>query len=63
MSWVAIAAATRAEAEVRGLKRKYEPDDGVIMDKMLQLSDDHNCVYMRVLIRTGDRFTWKWCWC
>ena len=37
----AIAAATRAEAEVRGLKRKYEPDDGVIMDKMLQLNDDH----------------------
>jgi hypothetical protein len=50
----AIAAATRAEAEVRGIKRKYEPDDGVIMDKMLQLSDDHYRVYMRVLIRTGE---------
>ena len=50
----AIDAAARAEAEVRGLKRKYEPDDGVIMDKILQLTDDHTRFHMRVLVRAGE---------
>ena len=37
-----------ALAEVACLKRKYEPDDGIIIDKLLKLTDDHNTSYMRV---------------
>jgi hypothetical protein len=43
-----------AQATVRSLKRKYEPDGGVIMDKMLQLNNDYHEVYMRVLVRAGE---------
>ena len=43
-----------ALAEVARLKRKYEPDDGIIIDKLLKLTDDHACRYMRVLVRTGE---------
>ena len=51
----AITAATRAEderdvaqAEVARLKRKFEPDDGILIDKLLKLTDDHGTSYMRV---------------
>ena len=51
----AITAATRAEderdvaqAEVASLKRKFEPDDGILIDKLLKLTDDHGTSYMRV---------------
>eukprot|EP01043_Picozoa_sp_COSAG02_P017991 COSAG02_NODE_828_length_16703_cov_298.705312_2_plen_167_part_00 len=50
----AVNAANRAEAEATRLKRKYEPDDGVIMDMMLQLTNDHGRGYMRVLVRTDE---------
>jgi hypothetical protein len=40
--------------EAARLKRKYEPDDGVIMDIMLQLTNDRGRGYMRVLVRTGE---------
>eukprot|EP01046_Picozoa_sp_COSAG06_P051575 COSAG06_NODE_8446_length_2171_cov_43.077220_2_plen_181_part_00 len=43
-----------AADEVARLKRKYEPDDGIIIDKLLKLTDDHACRYMRVLVRTGE---------
>ena len=43
-----------ALAEVARLKRKYEPDDGIIIDKLLKLTDDHACRYMRVLVHTGE---------
>ena len=43
-----------AVAEVASLKRKYEPSDGIIIDKVLKLSDDHGTTYMRVLVRTGE---------
>ena len=59
----AIAAATRAEderdaaqAEVASLKRKYEPEDGVVIDKLLKLEyDDYQERYMRVQVLTGER--------
>ena len=50
----AIQSANRAEAEATRLKRKYEPDGGVIMDMMLQLTNDHGRGYMRVLVCTGE---------
>jgi len=43
-----------ALAEVARLKNKYEPDDGIIIDKLLKLTDDHACRYMRVLVRMGE---------
>ena len=54
-----------AVAEVASLKRKYEPDDGVLIDKILLLSDGHGIEFMedhpgygrqfmRVLVRTGE---------
>ena len=44
----------RAEGEAARLKRKYEPDDGVIMDIMLRLTDGHGRGYMRALVRTDE---------
>ena len=37
-----------AVAEVARMKRKHEPEDGIIIDKVLKLSDDHGTTYMRV---------------
>jgi len=52
----AIDAATKAEAEANRLKRKYEPDEPeVLMDKILQLSDDNGMNFMRVQIFTGEK--------
>ena len=55
----AIASATRAEserddanAEVARLKRKFEPDTGILLSKMLRLTDDYDTVFMRVTVRT-----------
>ena len=49
--------AAKAEAEVATLKRKYEPDTGILSCKMLRLSDDDGTVlgksFMRVTVRTG----------
>jgi len=42
-----------AVAEVASLKRKYEPDDGVVIDKLLRLSDRDGTNYMRVTVHTG----------
>jgi hypothetical protein len=57
----AIASATRAEderdaakAEVASLKRKYEPDTGILLSKMLRLEDEHSTVFLRVTVRTGE---------
>ena len=51
----AIESATKAEAEANRLKRKYEPDEPeVLMDKILQLSDDNGMNFMRVQIFTGE---------
>ena len=57
----AIASAARAEGErdvlqteVASLKRKYEPDTGILIDKLLKLTDDHSASFMRVLVRTGE---------
>ena len=57
----AITSAVRAEgerdaaqAEVGRLTRKYEPDDGILIDKLLKLTDDHSASFMRVLVRTGE---------
>ena len=43
-----------ALAEVVGLKNKYEPDDGIIIDKLLKLTDDHSTSYMRVMVRSSE---------
>ena len=45
--------AAKAEAEVATLKRKYEPDTGILSCKMLRLSDDYGTVLMRVTVHTG----------
>ena len=51
----AIESATKAEAETKCLKRKYEPDEPkVLMDKILQLSDDNGMNFMSVQIFTGE---------
>jgi hypothetical protein len=42
-----------AAAEVARLKRTYEPDDGIIIDKLLKLTDFHEESFMRVTVRTG----------
>ena len=42
-----------ATAELASLKRKYEPDTGIVLSKMLKLRDDHEMVFMRVTVRTG----------
>ena len=49
----AIASATRAESERDALKRKYEPDTGVLFSKMLRLVGTDSTSYMRVTVRTG----------
>ena len=52
----AIESATKAEAEANRLKRKYEPDEPIVlMDKILQLSDDNGMNFMRVQIFTGEK--------
>jgi len=58
----AITAATRAEderdvaqAEVASLKRKFEPDTGILLNKMLTLADRDGTNYMRVTVHTGER--------
>ena len=55
----AITSANKAETETDRLKRKYEPDEPeVLMDKILQLSDDNGVWngmnFMRVQIFTGE---------
>jgi len=51
----AITSANKAETETDRLKRKYEPDEPeVLMDKILQLSDDNGMNFMRVQIFTGE---------
>ena len=51
----AIGSATKAEAEVNRLKRKYEPDEPeVLMDKILRMSNNYGAFYMRVQIFTGE---------
>ena len=51
----AIGSATKAEAEVNRLKRKYEPDEPEVrLDKILKMSDDHAVQHMRVQIFTGE---------
>ena len=51
----AIGSATKAEAEVKRLKRKYEPDESEVrLDKILKMSDDHAVQHMRVQIFTGE---------
>jgi hypothetical protein len=56
----AIDATSRAESErdeakakASSLKRKYEPDTGILLSKMLRLSDDVSGSFMRVTVRTG----------
>ena len=49
----AIASATRAESERDALKRKYEPDTGILLCKMLRLVGNESTSYMRVTVRTG----------
>jgi hypothetical protein len=56
----AIGSATRAESErdaakaaLAALKRKYEPDTGVLLSKMLRLADDDSTIFLRVTVRTG----------
>ena len=52
----AITSANKAETETDRLKRKYEPDEPkVLMDKILQLSDDNGMNFMRVQIFTGEK--------
>ena len=51
----AIESATKAETEVKRLKRKYEPDKPEVrLDKILKMSDDHAVQHMRVQIFTGE---------
>eukprot|EP01047_Picozoa_sp_COSAG01_P071031 COSAG01_NODE_10923_length_2049_cov_8.108718_3_plen_166_part_00 len=45
----------KAEAEASRLKRKYEPDEAeVLLDQILELSNDDGVAYMRVKILTGE---------
>ena len=45
----------KAEDETNRLKRKYEPDKPeVLLDKILELSDENSLFYMRVEIFTGS---------
>jgi hypothetical protein len=43
-----------AVAEVASLKRKYEPDDGIIIDQLLKLTDEHATSFMRVLVHVDS---------
>jgi hypothetical protein len=45
----------KAEEEANRLKRKYEPDEAeVLLDKILELSNENSVAYMRVKILTGE---------
>jgi hypothetical protein len=45
----------KAEEEANRLKRKYEPDEAeVLLDQILELSNDDGVAYMRVKILTGE---------
>ena len=50
----AIDAARKAEDECDTLKRKYEPDTGILLDKMLKLMDDDGMSFMRLQVHTGE---------
>eukprot|EP01047_Picozoa_sp_COSAG01_P116939 COSAG01_NODE_45609_length_407_cov_86.282468_1_plen_92_part_01 len=45
----------KAEAEANRLKRTYEPDEPeVLLDQILEFSNDVGVAYMRVKILTGE---------
>jgi hypothetical protein len=50
-----IESTNKAEAEANRLKRKYEPDESeVLLDQILEFSNDVGVAYMRVKILTGE---------
>ena len=50
-----IESTNKAEAEANRLKRKYEPDESkVLLDKILELSNENSLFYMRVEIFTEE---------